>query len=183
MTRYRLTRKPKATRVTRQKKAMGETSLPAEEKRRRFAEEFVIDHNAKQAAIRAGYTSRSAYVTGSQLLRYPNVKAYIAELQAKMSAKLAITAENVLHETARVAFTDVDPTEIKASDKLAALSQLGKHLGLFVQRHEVDNRMAILNLNVSAQDLGSARALVEEFRSRPPLIEGHVEPDEDEAKS
>lgn len=76
-------------------------------KRERFCQEYVIDRNGLQAAIRAKYAAGSAKVTASRLLTDVNVRARIDELQVKVTDKLEITAERVLRETARLAFSDV----------------------------------------------------------------------------
>ena len=49
------------------------------EKQKRFCEEYLIDTNATQAAIRAGYSERSAYSQGQRLLKDDEVKTYIRE--------------------------------------------------------------------------------------------------------
>ena len=68
------------------------------DKHRKFAEEYVIDLNAKQAAIRAGYSPKTAEVQGCQLLSNPKVAAYVAELKQKRSEETKIDAAWVLRE-------------------------------------------------------------------------------------
>lgn len=76
-------------------------------KRERFCQEYLIDHNATQAAIRAGYTKRSAQVTASRLLSNAMVQARLAELEAPILRLLEITREAVLREVALVAFSRI----------------------------------------------------------------------------
>ena len=151
-------------------------------KQRRFAEEFCIDYNMTAAAKRAGYSKKTSYSMGSELLKKPEVAAYISRQQAKLSAKTEISATRVLQEIAKLAFADIPLKDIRPGEKLSALRDLGTHLNLFKQSVEVDSRMSVLNLNVTASDLESARALVESFRAEPKLIEGETLKDEDEAK-
>lgn len=73
----------------------------------RFAAEYAVDGNGKQAAIRAGYSPRSAEVTASRLLRVAKVKAEVARLQAKVAGKLELNAERVLRPLAEIAETDI----------------------------------------------------------------------------
>ena len=73
----------------------------------RFAEEYVVDLNGKQAAIRAGYSARTAESQASRLLSFVKVAEHIAALQAARSERTAITADRVLFELARLAFVDV----------------------------------------------------------------------------
>lgn len=75
-------------------------------KQKRFCDEYLVDHNATRAAIRAGYSRKGAEVTGSQLLRNPKCKAYLADKQRKMEKKLEISAERTMLELARIAFGD-----------------------------------------------------------------------------
>lgn len=85
-------------------------------KRERFAREYVIDLNATQAAIRAGYAKGSAHVTGCELLKDPKVAASIATLQAQYAAKQGITAERVLAELAKIGFANMEDYLSTTSD-------------------------------------------------------------------
>lgn len=76
------------------------------QKQKTFASEYVIDYNATQAAIRAGYSERSAYSQAHELLKKPEVKKAIQELEEAASERTAITKDMVLKELARVAFVD-----------------------------------------------------------------------------
>ena len=152
------------------------------DKQKRFAEEYTVDLNLTQAAKRAGYSKKTAYSMGSELLKKPEVKQYVEKQQAKLSQKTEITAERVLQEIAKLAFADIPLKDLRPGDKLGALRDHGTHLNLFKQSVEVDTRMSILNLNVTAEDLAQARALVEStMRGNAPVaIEGKVEPGEGE---
>ncbi|MFD1954286.1 terminase small subunit [Paenibacillus thailandensis] len=79
-------------------------------KQQRFADEYLIDLNAKQAAIRAGYSTNSAEQQGSALLSNPKVRAYIDERMAELSKRTGVNQERIIRELARIAF--VDPTEL-----------------------------------------------------------------------
>lgn len=72
----------------------------------RFVEEYMIDLDAKNAAIRAGYSARSAKTLGPRLKKMKNVAARIEEEQAKRARRTGITAERVLRELAQLAFFD-----------------------------------------------------------------------------
>jgi len=61
-------------------------------KQDRFCQEYVIDLNASQAAVRAGYSKRNPDVISDNLRKIPHVKARIAELQAKIGEKLEVDA-------------------------------------------------------------------------------------------
>ena len=67
-------------------------------KQQRFVQEYLIDLNATQAAIRAGYSERTAEQIGHQLLKKTSVAEAVASAQGKVAAKLEITAEKVLRD-------------------------------------------------------------------------------------
>jgi phage terminase small subunit len=76
-------------------------------KQERFVAEYLVDRNATKAAERAGYSKKTAQEQGSRLLSNAMVAAAVAEGQAKLLEKVGITAERVLQEMGRLAFSDV----------------------------------------------------------------------------
>ena len=66
-----------------------------------FVSEFSLDGNATQAAIRAGYSAKTAKAIGTENLAKPAIAAAIAEARAKQFARNDITADRVLGEIAR----------------------------------------------------------------------------------
>src|SRR3954470_8469369 len=80
--------------------------MPLNDRQARFVAEYLVDLNATQAAVRAGYSARSAYSTGERMLRNAEVAAAIAEAQAARSRRTEVTADRVVLELARVAFGD-----------------------------------------------------------------------------
>lgn len=73
-------------------------------KQERFCEEYLIDLNATQAAIRAGYSEKTAYSAGQRLLRNVEIQNRIAELKAERSKRTEITQDRVVKELAAMAF-------------------------------------------------------------------------------
>lgn len=137
-------------------------------KQKRFVEEYLIDLNATQAAIRAGYAANRASEQGHQLLHKTTVSNAIAQAMAERSRRTGINQDRVVQELARIAFvkiTDLVDTkgeirvdaaaddiaciesvkiknadtqfgvsterEVKLSPKLKALELLGRHLGMW----------------------------------------------------
>ncbi|KAF7958224.1 hypothetical protein AWV80_01245 [Cupriavidus sp. UYMU48A] len=98
------------------------------DKMKRFVAEYLIDQNALQACIRAGYSANSARVHSNRLMQNPNVKAAIEAKIGKVLNKLEITAERVLMERARLAF--LDPRKL--------VDAKGKPLGI----HQMDEDTA-----------------------------------------
>lgn len=87
-----------------------EEEIKLNAKQKRFCEEYLIDLNATQATIRAGYSKESARSIGCENLTKPNIQSYIAELQLKRSEKVEITANEVLRRLRDFAYSDITKT-------------------------------------------------------------------------
>ena len=130
------------------------------DKQAQFVAEYVIDLNATQAAIRAGYSTVSAH--GHRLLQNPAIKAAVNKTLAERARRLSINQDMVIEELARLALSrgpaagrkdtasdrgkrssakavakDGAAQEIRIADKLKALELLGRHLGMFKNKAEV----------------------------------------------
>lgn len=71
-----------------------------------FVKEYLIDKNATQAAIRAGYSEKTAHVIGKQSLNKVKIKKHIDKELAKVTSTLEVTAERVIAEIAKMAFSN-----------------------------------------------------------------------------
>jgi phage terminase small subunit len=76
-------------------------------KQERFVAEYLVDLNATQAAIRAGYSEKTAKVIGQENLTKPDVAEAIAKRQKRIAEKLEVTQENIVKELAHIAFDDI----------------------------------------------------------------------------
>ena len=98
-------------------------------KQQAFCEEYMIDLNATQACIRAGYSESTAKEMGYENLTKPHIAEVIGELQAKRSAKTEITAEWVLSGI------KANTAKAEQDDNLAMAFKgyelAGRHLALF----------------------------------------------------
>lgn len=72
----------------------------------RFVDEYLVDLNATQAAIRAGYSTKTAHVTGTENLGKPRIAEEISRRQKDLQRRTEVTQERVVTELARVAFAD-----------------------------------------------------------------------------
>lgn len=145
------------------------------DKQQKFVEEYLLDLNATQACIRAGYSPNNADKIGSQLLGKTRVQEAISQAIAERSRRTGINQDRVIQELARIAFvkiTDVvdsngdirrdasdddiaciesykvkdsdtingssSEREVKLASKLKALELLGKHLGMWNDKLQVD---------------------------------------------
>ena len=79
-------------------------------KQKRFIEEYLIDLNATQAAIRAGYSPDTAKAIGCENLTKPDIRAHIDRAMAERSKRTGVNADRVVQELAKIAF--VNATEV-----------------------------------------------------------------------
>ena len=75
-------------------------------KQQMFCDEYLIDLNATQAAIRAGYSERTAYRIGSELLQKTSVQEKLQERMHDREVRTEITQDKVLKELAAIAFSN-----------------------------------------------------------------------------
>jgi len=76
------------------------------EKQKRFVDEYLVDLNGTQAAIRAGYSPRTANNSYS-ILQRPQVQQYLRKRRNELQKKIEITAENIVAELAKIGFADI----------------------------------------------------------------------------
>jgi phage terminase small subunit len=104
------------------------------DRQKRFVAEYLIDPNQKQAAIKAGYSEKTAEQIGYQLLQKTSVAEAIAKAQEKRAKKADVTAAKVLQELADIGF---DKDNERTTDRLKALELMGKHLAMFTDKVEM----------------------------------------------
>nr|DAQ34732.1 MAG TPA: Terminase small subunit [Caudoviricetes sp.] len=145
-------------------------------KQQLFVDEYLIDLNATQAAIRAGYSVESARDIGCENLTKPNIQQAIAEKMAERSKRTGVNQDRVVLELAKIAFVNISDVvdtdtgeilpnasqddlaciesvkfkqsdnqyggsierEVKVASKLKALEMLGKHLGMWNDKVDVN---------------------------------------------
>ena len=142
-------------------------------KQKMFIDEYLVDLNATQAAIRAGYSPKTAKDIASQNLAKLNIRIEIDKRMAERSKRVGMNADRVLQELGKLAFVKIEdvidfetgrikPTatsddlaaiqsikikpgeygterKIKFYDKKATLELLGKHLGLWTDKQEIEH--------------------------------------------
>jgi len=94
-------------------------------KRQAFCREYLKDSNGTQAAIRAGYSPRTANEQAAQLLAKLSVKEYLAELRAEIAAKVDVTREQLIEKMYDIV---TDPTSTK-TEKVRAASLVADMIG------------------------------------------------------
>ncbi len=151
------------------------------DRQQQFVDEYLIDLNATQAAIRAGYSVKTANEQGSQNLAKLSIQQVIAEKMAERSRRTGVNQDRVVLELAKIAFvkltdiidekgkikdtateddlaclegykykySDTDSgysveREVKLSSKMKALELLGKHLGMWNDKVDLNVALPIV---------------------------------------
>ena len=104
-------------------------------KQQRFAEEYVIDHNATQAAIRAGYSPKTAYSQGQRLLKNVEVAEAVRAKEVRLSRKIEVTVAFLTEELEEARVLAMENGQ--ASAAVQATMGKAKLHGLLVDRSEV----------------------------------------------
>ena len=73
-------------------------------KQQRFVDEYLIDLNATQAAIRAGYSEKTAFSIGTENLRKPLIQKAIQQRKQAREQRTEITQDRVIQELAAIGF-------------------------------------------------------------------------------
>lgn len=122
-----------------------------------FVEEYLKDLNATQAAIRAGYSAKTAESQGSRLLTNVKIKKAIKALRERIQTENIATIVDIEEFLSKSMFGKVDEEvvvtvgdgdgygkvvkakkEISAKDRIKAAELLGKRHGMWTERHEID---------------------------------------------
>lgn len=107
------------------------------EKRQRFVDEYIVDLNATRAAIRAGYSSKTAESQGARLLRNAKVQEAVRNAQRNRQERTRVTADHTVREIARVAF--VDPRKLVHEDgRIKGLLELDDDTAAAISSVEFD---------------------------------------------
>lgn len=133
------------------------------EKQKRFCEEYLIDLNATQAAIRAGYSEKTAYTIGQKLTKKNEVKAYIDEMIESIRNERTANAQEVVEYLTSVMRGESESEEIvlkgvgkgsqkiervqkkpSEKDKLKAAELLGKRFGMFKENVNVSGTVPVV---------------------------------------
>lgn len=115
-----------------------------------FCKEYLKDLNATQAAIRAGYSEKTAKEIGCQNLTKVNVQEYLSKQLSERIEKIDLTVENVLNDIMETR-KEAAQSE-KLSERLKANEMLGKYLKMFTE--SVDHS-GDLNININKKVLSA----------------------------
>ena len=103
-------------------------------KQQRFVDEYLIDLNATQAAIRAGYSPKTAEQQGFQLLKKTSVSEAIEQAQKERQKRTLVTQDDVIRGLLTEAEGQGEGSSHSA--RVSAWAHLGKHLNMFTDKIE-----------------------------------------------
>ena len=128
------------------------------EKQKRFCEEYLVDCNATQAAIRTGYSEKTARAIGQRLLTNVDIKKYIDQQLQKLKNEKIADAQEVLEYLTSVmrgeqkeqvalltgeGVQDLVQKDVSAKDRLKAAELIGKRYALFTEKVELQGETTI----------------------------------------
>ena len=130
------------------------------EKQKQFCEEYIIDLNGTQAAIRAGYSKKTANRIASELLTKLDIQEYICELKNKRSERVKYSQDELMRDILEVKnrCMQANPVLDKEGNETGiwkfdsngankALDMLAKHVGFY----ETDNKQKAFNISVNRE--------------------------------
>lgn len=126
-------------------------------KQQRFVEEYLIDLNATQAYIRAGFSEKLANTNAAKLLQNTTIAKAIEDARKEVSEKALITTEMVVKGLLKEAQDNSEGSTQSA--RVSAWAHLGKHIGMFTDKvqHSGDpNNPINMNLKVVFEDEGNS---------------------------
>jgi len=100
----------------------------------RFVDQYLVDHDVRRAATAAGYSAKTADSQGRRLLRNVTVRRRINEALGELQARTRVDAEFVVHGLTDIA-TDAAANSMA---RVRAYELLGKYLGIFIERKQVE---------------------------------------------
>lgn len=132
-------------------------------KQQRFVEEYLVDLNSTQAAIRAGYSAKTAKSIGHENLTKPDVAAAIEAARAELSKRTEITQDMVIAELAKIGFSDIRKAVRWASNVAVAapdersLDEIMEE-GAAEIRHAITNQVELVDSDAIDDDTAAAIA-------------------------
>lgn len=136
--------------------------LKLTKKQRKFADEYLIDCNGTQAAIRAGYSPKTANEQAAKLMANKKISTYISNKLDEMSSERLADAQEVLEyltSVMRGEYTEqvlrldgngvqvVDHIQVSARERLKAAELIGKRYGMFKDNYSIESIAPVIIVN------------------------------------
>lgn len=130
------------------------------QKQQRFVDEYIISGNATQAAIKAGYSKKTARFVGAENLTKPNIKVELEKRNAEIKSQKTMDMQEVMERLAAIARGEIVEQQVtnkgtvvevepKTSDQIRAMELIGKRYGAWTDKKEVTGG---LEINVGVGD-------------------------------
>jgi hypothetical protein len=127
------------------KKTTADKAVGLTPKQQRFVQEYLQDHNGTQAAIRTGYSAKTAKQQGSRLLADPRIQAAVRAGQKKVAKKAEVTVDSLMAELEQA--RKLALKEKQASAAVTATMGKGKLAGLLVEKHKHSGAIGTYDLS------------------------------------
>ncbi|PRY14361.1 phage terminase small subunit [Pontibacter ummariensis] len=135
-------------------------------KQDRFCLEYIKDQNATQAALRAGYSEKTAYSQGQRLLKNPEVQQQLAALRNQIMQESGVEVKSVVQELVKIAFTNVSdvlqssdglkvkPFEELTPAQLASIAEISETINKYGTTRKVKMHSKLTALDMLMKHLG-----------------------------
>lgn len=120
------------------------------DRQKMFCKEYIVDLNAKQACIRAGYSEKTAKQIGSENLSKPYLQEEIARLMKSREERVKLTADKVLEDIERVRTLAEGSEQYSVSLKASELQ--GKHLAMFTDKQQINGQIELPKVEIVYTD-------------------------------
>jgi phage terminase small subunit len=139
-------------------------------KQKRFADEYLVDLNATQASIRAGYNKKTARSIGAENLTKPDIQEYLQKCQSAREQRTEITQDRVIKELAAIGFANITnyaqvirqddstlveivPTDELTEDQKSAVSSIkGTQFGIEIKLNDKIRALELLGKHLGVFD-------------------------------
>lgn len=138
---------------------MSENKRKLTVKQQKFADEYIISGNATQAAIKAGYSDKTARAIGNENLTKPNIKSYIDERMQELEDQAIAKQDEVLKYLTSImrgeqqeqtlrgmgeGYQEIDNIDVSAKDRIKAAELIGKRYGIWTDKLEAQVEGAVM---------------------------------------
>jgi phage terminase small subunit len=142
--------------------------MPLTPKQQRFVEEYLVDLNATQAAIRAGYSEATAKQQGSRLLTYADIAEAIEKATEKRSEETKIDAAWVLQKAKELHEKALEAESYAAAK--GALDLIGKHIDVQAFREQMQHSGRVEYVNMTDEEIEARIAAIQSGKDDRPSI-------------
>ena len=108
-------------------------------RQKKFCDEYLIDLNATTAALKAGYSEKTAAFIGAENLKKPQIAEYIQERMLERAQRTELSQDLIIKDLITIKDKCMSSDKFDAKNALKALELLGKHIGMFQNKLQVES--------------------------------------------